>query len=261
MATRKAGARKATKAAQATKSKAATKSGKVTKPAAAGTPVEPAKLTKLTKLTNSSKSTKPSAATSATKPAKATKPPKVPTGVVARTKTAPATSRAATNALPAKAASKAPSSAKGKSIPPGPGAPKERVLFPKALYESNKDAIKAPLKANGFQWQYLGEGKGRYHRDHVAIFVEFKDEGTDYHIRFTDKSVVDALLAEWRKILGAEAFEAAREQAVIAEQAEAQQAESEAVRLWKLGEPQRRDGEPDRFLKRRRDEWLARKPS
>lgn len=181
--------------------------------------------------------------------------------VVTKTARKPAPEASPKGGKTVAAAAAAPKKDKAKSVPPGPGAPKDRVLFPKDVYEANKDAIKAPLKAHGFAWQYLGEGKGRYHRDHVAIFVEFKDEGTDYHIRYTDNAVVDALLREWKRILGADAFAAAKREAVEAEQAEAAKAESEAVALWRLGEPKRREGEPETFYKRRLDEWLARKPA
>lgn len=145
-----------------------------------------------------------------------------------------------------------------------PDAPVEKtpVLFPKTLYDANKDAIKAPFKAQGMKWAFLGEGKGLYKRPDggVHCFVQFQDDGVHYALWGEDKAAVDALLATWRGILGDTGLEKAMTQGVAAEAAEEAKAESEAMKLWRLGEPHPRPGEPDFFFKKRRAEWEAKKP-
>lgn len=139
--------------------------------------------------------------------------------------------------------------------------PKERIVFPKALYEERKDDIKAPLKGRDLKWQFLGQGKGRYHAEGVNVFVMFTDDGVDYSVWGTDEATVDALLAAWRGILGTQTFAQAEALGARAAETEAAARESEAVRFWKLQEPQRRPGEPDFFFDKRVAEWRAKRPA
>ena len=139
---------------------------------------------------------------------------------------------------------------------------KTRIVFPKDWYEEHKDEVKAPFKLHGLKWSYLGEGKGLYKREkEVHCFAQFLDDGTHYSLWGDDKKACDAILKVWRTLAGEPLwakFSAAGESAT---QKEAEVKESEALRLWKLGEPQPRAGEPDFFFKKRKDEWLAKKPS
>ena len=168
---------------------------------------------------------------------------------------------------PKKAAAPAKKPAPAKPKPKAPAEKrgpiqKTRVVFPKDFYEPNKDEIKAPFKAHGLKWSYLGEGKGLYKREkEVHCFAQFLDDGTHYSLWGDDKKTVNEILGAWR-VLAGEAqwarFTAAGESAT---RAEAQAQESEAVRLWRLQEPQPRPGEPDLFFQKRRGEWLAKKPT
>lgn len=147
--------------------------------------------------------------------------------------------------------------------PPGsPPVERTRVVVPMDVYEANKDAIKAPFKEHGLKWSFLGEGKGLYKTPDggVHCFTQFKDDGVHYSVWGDDAAVKGAILDRWRDVLGEALWERATargEEAVAAEKA---QAESEAMRLWRLAEPQPRPGEPDFFLKKRRAEWEAKKP-
>lgn len=186
------------------------------------------------------KAPKPRKAEPRPKAAKAPKPPKA--------EAAPKAAKADAPPKPTKAAARTP-------------VEKERVVFPKDLYEARKDDIKAPLKERGLKWQYLGEGKGRYAKEGVNLFAQFLDDGVHYSLWGDDRATVQALLKAWRDMLGDSIFQqakAAGEQAVVAE---TQQKESEALSFWKLQEPQRRAGEPDFFFKKRMDEWMAKKPA
>lgn len=148
-----------------------------------------------------------------------------------------------------------------KAAPPSDeGVHKERIVFPRETYNQRKDDIKAPIKQHELKWQFLGEGKGRYHKDGVNVFVMFTDAGVDYSVWGSDAATVDALLSAWRGIVGEKAFAQAEKRGEEAAVAEAARAESEAMRLWKLQEPQRRPGEPDFFFKKRTDEWQAKRP-
>lgn len=160
----------------------------------------------------------------------------------------------------------APKEARAGSAPPAARARpepvhKENVVVPKDLYEAQKDALKAPFKEHGLKWQFLGEGKGRYHKEGVNVFVQFQDDGVHYALWGADQATVDAILATWRGILGTTGLakaEAAGAEAVAAQEAKA---ESDALRLWRLQEPQRRPGEPDFFYKKRHAEWEAKRPA
>lgn len=213
-------------------------------------------------------------------------PPKAPASKKAATKSAAtsaarsAAKKAAIRAPPAQAtkpkkaaAPKAPVASSAKVLKPkaakaaapaekkGP-VQKTRIVFPKDHYEPNKDAIKAPFKANGMKWNYLGEGKGLYKREkELHCFTQFMDDGVHYSLWGDDKAGVEKILAAWRKLVGEDAFAKFVAQGEKAGKAEEQEKESEAVRLWKLGEPQARPGEPDFFFKKRHDEWLAKRPA
>lgn len=138
---------------------------------------------------------------------------------------------------------------------------KERVVFPKDVYEPNKDAIKAPFKEHALKWNYLGEGKGLYKRDGLHVFAQFLDDGTHYSLWGDDQPAVKAILAAWEKLLGRSFVQEAQAAGEAAAKAEEKEKESEAMRLWKLQEPQRRPGEPDFFFTKRVAEWQAKKPS
>lgn len=157
----------------------------------------------------------------------------------------------------------APKPAKRAAAPKAPRAPveKRRVVFAKDLYEARKDELKAPFKAHGLKWQFLGEGKGRYHKDGVNVFAQFLDNGVHYSVWGDDRATVDAICDGWRRLLGEAAWAAATAQGRQAVAAEQAQQESEALRAWRLQEPQRRAGEPDFFFQKRTQEWLAKKPA
>lgn len=138
---------------------------------------------------------------------------------------------------------------------------KTRIVFPKDVYEPRKEEIKAPLKQQGLKWQYLGEGKGRYHKEGVNLFAQFLDDGTHYSIWGDDKATIDALAAAWKGMLGEAAWAAATTAGTKAVEKEKEAETSEAMNIWKLGEPQRRPGEPETFFARRRAEWEARRPA
>lgn len=141
-----------------------------------------------------------------------------------------------------------------------PPVAKRLVAFPKEAYEARKDEVKAPLKEHGLKWQYLGEGQGRYHKEGVNVFVRFKDDSVHYALWGEDAATLDAILAAWRTAFGVEATaEAPKDPAPVAAAAPAE--ESEALRLWRIQEPQRRPGEPDLFFAKRTDEWRARRPA
>lgn len=138
---------------------------------------------------------------------------------------------------------------------------KTRVVFPRAWYEEHKDEIKAPFKLHDMKWNYLGEGKGLYKREkEVHCFAQFDDAGTHYSIWGDDKKACDEILKAWRTLAGEQLYAQFLAAGVEATASEAQEKESEAMRLWKLQEPQPRPGEPDFFLKKRIAEWEARKP-
>lgn len=147
-----------------------------------------------------------------------------------------------------------------------PGAPpvhKTRVVIPMDLYEPHKDVIKAPFKEHEMKWNFLGEGKGLYKRadNGVHCFVQFKDDGVHYSIWGDDTPRVEGILGAWRVFLGEEGWAKATASGEQAAASEKQEAESEAMRLWRLAEPQPRPGEPELFLKKRLAEWQAKKPT
>src|SRR5438067_743597 len=200
-------------------------------------------------------------------------PAKKAASKAAAPKKQPAPKKAA--AAPAKAATKKPAApkeaptaapAKKAAAPkrdPSQGPiVKTRVVFPMDYYEEHKDEIKAPFKAHGMKWVFLGEGKGLYKREKdIHCFTQFKDDGVHYSVWGDDKNGVTQVLAAWRMLSGEalwSKFTAAGEEAT---QVEAEEKESDALKLWKLQEPQRRSGEPDLFYNKRRDEWAARKPA
>ncbi len=133
-------------------------------------------------------------------------------------------------------------------------------MFPKALYEARKDDIKAPLRAHGLKWVYLGPDKGRYHKDGVNVFVQFKDDTVDYSIWGTEQDTVQDVVAAWRKLLGGDVVAEATAAAAEANAVEERAAESGAVRRWELEKPVQRPGEPAGFFHRRVAEWEARRP-
>lgn len=158
--------------------------------------------------------------------------------------------------VPAAAPKAAPS-----EKPAGTG--KQDVVFPKAFYDERKDEIKAPFKQHKLKWQYMGEGRGRYHKEGVSVFVLFADEKVHYSISGADRTTIDAMLAAWKEQLGADVLQEARASGEVAaaEKAKEPEPESEEMRLWRLQEPQRRPGEPDFFLRKRTEEWQARRPA
>ncbi|HUR68172.1 MAG TPA: hypothetical protein VM370_02920 [Candidatus Thermoplasmatota archaeon] len=139
---------------------------------------------------------------------------------------------------------------------------KTRVVIPMEFYEPNKDAVKAPFKEHELKWNYLGEGKGLYKRvdNGVHCYTAFKDDGVHYSIWGDDKRRLDGILASWRKLLGEPAWARATTSGEQAAVAESEEKESEALKLWKMGEPQRRPGEPDLFYSKRLAEWQAKRP-
>jgi hypothetical protein len=138
---------------------------------------------------------------------------------------------------------------------------KTSVVIPLDYYEPHKDAIKAPLKEHGLKWTFLGEGKGLYKREkEVHCFTQFKDDGVHYSIWGDDKAAVRAILDAWRALAGEDRFAGFTASGRQAAAAESQRNESDELRLWRLGEPQRRPGEPDFFYQKRVDEWKARRP-
>lgn len=180
----------------------------------------------------------------------------------------PKPKKAATPKPKKAAAPKPPKQEAAKTAPPAKRDPslgpvvKTRIVFPKDYYEPNKDEIKAPFKAHGLKWNYLGEGKGLYKKDkEVHCFAQFLDDGTHYSIWGDDKAAVEEILKAWRVLAGEALYAKFTSAGEAATETEAAVKESEELRLWKLGEPQPRPGEPEFFLKKRRDEWLAKKPS
>lgn len=204
----------------------------------------------------------PGAATKAAGPSKRAKPRKAvaPAAPAARQRPAKAAKPAAKKA---DAKEPAPKKAPARRPPGSPPIERKRVVVAMDVYEPNKDAVKAPLKEAGLKWNFLGEGKGLYKREDggVHCFTQFKDDGVHYSLWGSDTKARDAILAAWRKLLGEERWRvatAAGEQAVAAEKAEQ---ETEAVRLWRMAEPQRRPGEPDLFFQKRMAEWQAKRPA
>lgn len=194
------------------------------------------------------------------KPAKAPKPEpaKAPASEAAAQEAAPKVAKKkAAKAEPAEAAPRP----KRTPAPPQPPVEKQRVVFPKDVYEARKDEIKAPLKDRGLKWQYLGEGKGRYAKEGVNLFAQFLDDGVHYSLWGSDRATIDGLLGAWRAMLGDSIFQEAVSQGAQAAVVEAQEKESDALRFWKLQEPHRRPGEPELFFKKRLAEWEAKKPS
>lgn len=185
-----------------------------------------------------------------------------PTKASARRATAkePAPKPASANRVQKAAAAKDAKPSKPASSPRTP-VEKTRVVFPKDVYEPRKDEIKAPFKAAGLKWNYLGEGKGLYKKEGVNVFAHFLDDGTHYSLWGDDKATVTEILAKWETLLGRSFIQEAKAAGEAAKKAEASAQESEALRAWKLQEPQRRPGEPDLFFKKRTDEWLAKKPA
>lgn len=197
------------------------------------------------------RTTPKSGAPKTTRPAKKAASPSAP-----RAKRATPSASAPEVAAPAK---KAPAPKRDPALGP---VVKTRVVIPIAYYEPNKDAIKAPFKANGMKWNYLGEGKGLYKRERdIHCFTQFMDDGVHYSVWGDDKKGAQAVLDAWRALAGEATWAAWLAAGEGARVAEAEVKESEAVKLWKLQEPQRRTGEPDLFYHKRRDEWMAKKPS
>jgi len=154
---------------------------------------------------------------------------------------------------------------KAAKAPAAPRVPveKTRVVVPMDVYDARKDDVKAPLKEAALKWNFLGEGKGLYKREDggVHCFVQFRDDGVHYSVWGADKPAWERILAAWRALLGEEGWAKATATGVEATQAERAQQESEAVRLWKMAEPQRRPGEPDLFFRKRLAEWEAKRPA
>lgn len=142
---------------------------------------------------------------------------------------------------------------------------KEKVVVPHDVYEAHKDELKAPLKEKGLKWSYLGEDaqgkRGLYKATGVNVFAHFKDDGVHYDVWGDDKAAVADILKAWRGTLGAKLMDAAKSAGADAAVVEQAEQESEALKLWRLQEPQRRPGEPDFFYNKRRVEWEAAKPS
>lgn len=198
-------------------------------------------------------------ATSKKDPAKKAAPEKEPPKRAASTK-APAKRAAPRKVVPPAAPEAAPVEAP--PAKPEAKAPvhKERVVVPMDLYDARKDEVKAPFKEHGLKWKFLGEGKGLYQKEGVNVFVQFKDDGVHYDVWGADQPTVDAILAAWRRLLGAKGFAASLEAGTEARAEEAAVVESDAMRLWRLGKPQPRPGEPDFFFKKRMAEWDAKRP-
>lgn len=156
-----------------------------------------------------------------------------------------------------KAAAKKPAPAPAAQA--GANVEKRNYLIPKDVYDTQKDAIKAPIKQHGLKWQYLGEGKGRYHKEGVNLFVQFQDDGVHYALWGSDAQTTDALVEAWRALLGEPALAAASEEGAAVVEAAKEEEESDALRLWRLQEPHRRPGEPDFFFEKRLQEWRAKK--
>lgn len=171
---------------------------------------------------------------------------------VAPEASAPEASAAAGPATAAKPKRAAKPKAEGaeKAAPKGPKypGPVVRLVFPIGTYSANKDAVKAVLKEFDLKFQYMGAGQARYYDDRVTIFAKWGDVHADYTIR-GDAAIVEKISTAW-KTLGATDF---------TEEGKAQE-ESEALKAWRLEEPQPRPGEPEFFLKKRRAEWEARDP-
>lgn len=201
--------------------------------------------------------TKPTAAAKKAAPRKAAA--KTPTTKKAAAGVAPVETPSKMGAQPVEKPAKRPA-----RRPPGaPPVQKTRVVIPMDVYEPNKDAIKAPLKENGLKWNFLGEGKGLYKMPDggVHCFTQFRDDGVHYSVWGENETAKKAILAAWRGILGDAGWAKATASGEKATQAEQAQAESEAMRLWKMAEPQPRPGEPEFFFKKRIAEWEAKKPS
>ncbi|HET6404185.1 MAG TPA: hypothetical protein VFH78_06020 [Candidatus Thermoplasmatota archaeon] len=139
-----------------------------------------------------------------------------------------------------------PATKKAVKAPAAPRVPveKTRVVVPMDVYDARKDDVKAPLKEAALKWNFLGEGKGLYKREDggVHCFVQFRDDGVHYSVWGADKPACERILTAWRALLGEEGWAKATATGVEATQAERAQQESEAVRLWKMAEPQRRPG-------------------
>lgn len=184
---------------------------------------------------------------------------KAPLPKKAAAKKAPAPKKAA---APEPAAKKAPTPTKKAAKPP---VQKTKVIVPHDVYEAKKDELKAPLKAREMKWSYLGEDaggkRGLYKTEGLHVFAHFKDDGVHYDVWGDDKAGVAAVLSSWRKTLGDAIMDAAKAAGATAAVEEKAAQESEALKLWRLQEPQRRPGEPDFFLEKRRAEWQATKPS
>lgn len=185
---------------------------------------------------------RPKATTAVQRPAKKAAAPKETTAVSAPTK-------------PKKAA---------KPQTPNPAtANRTRVVIAMEVYEPQKDGIKAPFKEYGLKWNFLGEGKGLYKHPEGGIhcFTQFKDDGVHYSLWGADDKGVQAILAEWRRLLGPESWAKATASGEEAQKQEEEAKESEALRAWKLAQPQPRPGEPDFFFKKRVAEWEAKRPA
>lgn len=188
-------------------------------------------------------------------PPKATATPKA----TAAPKKAPARKAAAAPVAP----EPAPAAKKAKRDPSLGPVHKTRVVIAMDVYEPQKAEFKAPFKANELKWNFLGEGRGLYKRADggVHCFTQFKDDGVHYSIWGDDTPRVDAILATWRQLLGEDGWEKATASGDQAAEVEKKEQESDALRLWRLAEPQGRPGEPEFFLKKRLAEWQAKKPA
>lgn len=159
----------------------------------------------------------------------------------------------------------APEPDKPRATPAGPQIPARTFVIPHDAYEAHKDEIKAPMKAADMKWSYLGEDaegkRGIYRNEAINVFAHFKDDGVHYTVRGKDHAAADAVVEAWRKVLGAKLMGEAIATGAVAAAQEAAKEESEATRLWRLQEPQRRAGEPDFFYQKRLAEWEAQKPS
>ncbi|MHB8585972.1 MAG: hypothetical protein ACYDDF_09105 [Thermoplasmatota archaeon] len=147
-----------------------------------------------------------------------------------------------------------------KGAPRSAATTKTSVVFSRSLYETHKEELKEPLRGHDLKWQYLGPGKGRYHKEGVHMFVQFLDDGVHYSVWGADATTIRAILGAWKATLGEQAWKTASVAAEAAEEHAVEEQVSEALRAWQFGEPQKQPGEPESFYQLRRKAWLARKP-
>jgi hypothetical protein len=127
----------------------------------------------------------------------------------------------------------------------------DRVLFEMSYYSDNKDAVKAPLKELGLDWQFLGREsgttKGRYSGDGVSVFVMYTDDHADFTVQGDDGDKRQRILDAWSDMPTVDPEEAGPRPGEGEEPTE--------VRVWKFKEPTRRPGEPEALYERRLAAW------